>query len=59
MYFVISQLAPSNQCFLGRDKNFKNSYKGWKSSKSTIGLPLLNKLKIIANQTNVHLSSTT
>jgi hypothetical protein len=28
MYFAISQPTPSDYCFLGRDGNFKNSYKG-------------------------------
>jgi len=28
MYFAISQLTPLNQSFLGRNQNFKNSYKG-------------------------------
>jgi hypothetical protein len=32
MYFAISQLAPLDQSFLGRNQNFKNSYKGYKFS---------------------------
>jgi hypothetical protein len=49
IFFAISQLTLSVQCFFGIDQTFKNSNKSLKSSWSIIGKPLFKRLKMEEN----------